>query len=139
MFVCLLKLPVRFFHLVDVEVYDTKMELDHLHPFPVVRLTALFPCRTTDAIQNIVFDVNADIEITADERLEAGRRRRLQTGSLVLTFTMKISYRTFSAFLDTATVTDRPFSEDGMRANYIQYLTINNGKTFIGDITSVSP
>lgn len=86
-----------------------------------------------------MFDVNADIEITADERLEARRHRRLQTGSFVLTFTMKISYRTFSAFLDTATVTDRPFSEDGMRANYIQYLTINNGKTFIGDITSVSP
>jgi len=107
--------------------------------FSVVRLTAPFPCRTTDAIQNIVFDVNADIEITADERLEAGGDRRLQTESLVLTFTMKISYRTFSAFLDTATVTDRPFSEDAMRTNYIQYLTTNNGKTFIGDVTSISP
>eukprot|EP00804_Cyclotella_cryptica_P019707 CCRYP_016470-RA/>CCRYP_016470-RA protein AED:0.00 eAED:0.00 QI:898/1/1/1/0.66/0.57/7/803/2196 len=92
-----------------------------------------------DAIQNIVFDVNADIEITADERLDAGGGRRLQSGSLILTFTMKISYHTFSAFLDTATVAERPFSEDSMRANYVQYLANNNGKTFIGDVTSISP
>lgn len=90
-----------------------------------------------DAIQNIVFDVNADIEITEHEQLVSADARRLE-GACVITFTTTISYHSYSAFLDAATVADRPFIDKEMRSNYIDYLMNNNGLTYIGNIASVS-
>jgi hypothetical protein len=63
----------------------------------------------------------------------------LGDGSLIITFTTAISYHTFSAFLEAETVVDRPFSEEEMRSSYIEYLEANNAKSFIGDVTSVTP
>lgn len=90
-----------------------------------------------DAIQNIVFEVTADIEITDVKELTAGGRRRLEDAN-VITFTTTISYHTYSAFLDASTVVDRPFFDNEMRSNYIAYLMTNNGVTYIGNVTSIS-
>ena len=90
-----------------------------------------------DAIQNIVFDVNADIEITEHAQLKPGERRKLED-AYVITFTTSISYHTYSAFLDSATVVDRPFIGEEMRSTYIEYLMTNNGATYIGNVARIS-
>lgn len=90
-----------------------------------------------DAYQNIVFGVNADIEITDHYQLTADGRRRLQD-AYVITFTTTISYHSKSAFIDAALVVDRPFIDEQMRSNYIDYLMTNNGETYIGQVSSIS-
>lgn len=90
-----------------------------------------------DAIQNIVFGVSAAIQITDNEQIAADGERRLQS-AMVITFTTTISYHTYSAFLDTTTVVDRPFMDEDMRSTYIDYLMTNNGVTYIGEVTSIS-
>lgn len=82
-----------------------------------------------DAIQNVVDDLSADIEITDQELIGS---------ALVITFTATISYHTKSAFLDSSMVADRPFTDEAMRSNYVDYLMTNNGVTYIGNITSIS-
>ena len=94
-------------------------------------------CVTIDAIQNIVFGVSAAIQITDNEQVTASGERRLQS-AMVITFTTTISYHTYSAFLDTATVVDRPFVDEDMRSTYIDYLMTNNGVTYIGEVESIS-
>lgn len=84
-----------------------------------------------------MLELSAEIEITDDKELTADGRRRLED-AYVITFTTTISYRTLSAFIDAATVVDRPFSDEGMRSNYISYLMTNNGVTYIGNVTSIS-
>ena len=88
-----------------------------------------------DAIQNVVDDVSADIEITDQQLIDSAGTRQ---SALVITFTTTISYRPKSAFLDVSIVVDRPFTDEAMRSNYIDYLMTNNGVTYIGNINSIS-
>jgi len=62
----------------------------------------------------------------------------LHAKAWVITFTTNISYRTRSAFLDTDIVTDRPFIDETLRSNYIEYLMMNNGVAYIGNVTNIS-
>jgi hypothetical protein len=55
---------------------------------------------STDAIHNIVFDVNPVIQIDDNELIGGG--------SLIMLFTTTISYHTVSMFFDANTVADRP-------------------------------
>lgn len=95
--------------------------------------------RGTDAIQNIVFDVATSIDITNVEPPPTRRRQRrtrsLQSDILILTFTMNLSYRSFSGAVDATTVSERPFS---MHADYIQFLRDNNAAKFVGNINDVT-
>ncbi|KAL9187796.1 hypothetical protein ACHAXT_006174 [Thalassiosira profunda] len=102
-----------------------------------------------DAIQNIVFDVICGVEIER-QALLGGRReerslrdrasdqRQLQEG-VVMTFTMTVSYRTFSSFIEADTVAERPFFDEEIRAGYVQYMIDSNAASHIGDISAVSP
>jgi hypothetical protein len=95
----------------------------------------------TDAIQNIVFDVAANIDITNVEPppTRRGRRSRaLQSGILLLTMTMNLSYKSFSDAVDAKTVSERPFLEETMRGDYIQFLYTNNAEKFVGSISDIS-
>ncbi len=98
--------------------------------------------RGTDAIQNIVFDVAASIDITNVEPPPTRRRelrtRSLQSDILVITFTMNLSYRSFSDAVDAKTVSERPFLEESMHADYIQFLRDNNAAKFVGNIYDVT-
>jgi len=95
-----------------------------------------------DAIQNIVFDVVCNIEISDQELLsvstEGASGRSLQDVSVILTFTTTISYRTFSESLTPDTVAERPFVDEHMRLDYVQFLSENNAAQFVGDVLGVS-
>jgi hypothetical protein len=98
--------------------------------------------RGTDAIQNVIFDVAASIDITSVEPPPTRRRelrtRSLQSDILVITFTMNFSYRSFSDDVDAKTVSERPFLEKHMKAEYIQFLHDNNAAKFVGNIYDVT-
>lgn len=99
--------------------------------------------RGTDAIQNIVFDVAASIDITSvdpppSRRLTRSRIRALQADILIITFTMNLSYKTFSNAVDAKTVAERPFLEESMIDDYIEFLDENNAQKFVGNIEDVS-
>ena len=99
--------------------------------------------RGTDAIQNIVFDVAASIDITSvdpppSRRLTRSKNRALQTDILIITFTMNLSYKTFSNAVDAKTVAERPFLEESMIDDYIEFLDENNAQKFVGNIEDVS-
>ena len=98
--------------------------------------------RGADAIQNIVFDVAASIDIVNIEPHPARRRRRgerrLQIDSVIITFTMNLSFRSFSNSIDAKTVSERPFLEESMHAAFVQFLSDNNAARFVGNITGVS-
>jgi len=94
---------------------------------------------TGDAIQNIVFDVEAEFEIDAEEPLTDDGRRELQSSSgVVVTFVMIITYRTFSSFLTPSAVAVRPFFDGDIRAGYVRFLEANNAAAHIGAVTGVS-
>lgn len=97
--------------------------------------------RGTDAFQNIVFDVSASIEITNVE-LPPTRRRGLGARSLqsviIITFTMNLSYRSFSNDLDAKIVSERPFFEESLHADFIQFLRDNNAARFVGEISDIT-
>ncbi len=98
--------------------------------------------RGTDAFQNIVFDVAASIEITNVEPPPTRRRgrgvRSLQSGILIITFTMNLSYRSFINDLDAKTVSERPFFEESMHADFVQFLRDNNAARFVGDVSDIT-
>eukprot|EP00986_Skeletonema_menzelii_P018277 scaffold26620_cov160-Skeletonema_menzelii.AAC.3 len=98
--------------------------------------------RGTDAFQNIVFDVSSSIDITNVEspptKRRRGRARRLQSGILIITFTMNLSYRSFSNDVDAKTVSERPFFEESMQADFVKFLRDNNAAKFVGDVSDVS-
>lgn len=91
---------------------------------------------------DIVFDVVCKVEITDEEQMATGAGgsdgRALQDTSLILTYNMQLSYRTFSSFLTVDTVAERPFFDEQMRSEYIQFLIDNNAVQFVGDILGVS-
>jgi len=97
--------------------------------------------RGTDAFQNIVFDVAASIDITNVESPPTRRERRarrLQSGILIITFTMNLSYRSFSNGVDAKTVSERPFLEESMHADFVQFLRDNNAARFVGDVSDIT-
>lgn len=100
-----------------------------------------------DAVQNIVYDVVASIAIEDEELLDTSysgsSRRTLQRGDyvegLIVTFTMTISYHTFSASIDLNTITNRPFFDEAMMSSYFKYMVAAGAAAHIGNIVSISP
>jgi hypothetical protein len=94
-----------------------------------------------DAVQNIVYDVVASISLEDGELLGGDSSRRvLQVEpGIIVTFTMTISYHTFSASIDLKTITNRPFYDEEMRANYLKYMVDAGAVTHMGNILNVSP
>jgi hypothetical protein len=99
-----------------------------------------------DGVQNIVYDVVANIVIESDELLGAGdsgkSQRSLQEGTaegLVVTFTLTLSYHSLSASIDVRTIANRPFFDEEMRSDYVGFLIAGGAATHMGNIFSVSP
>lgn len=100
-----------------------------------------------DGVQNIVYDVVATIVIDSEELLGAGGsgngRRELQgegaADGLIVTFTLTLSYHTFSATIDVNTIVNRPFFNEEMRYDYVDFLIAGGAATHMGNILSVSP
>jgi len=95
-----------------------------------------------DGVQNIVYDVVAGIVIESEELLGAGdsgnSRRELQ-GGLAVTFTLTLSYHTFSETIDVSTIANRPFFDEEMRSDYVDFMIAGGAASHIGNILSVSP
>ena len=66
------------------------------------------------------------------------RDGRLQSGILVISFTMNLSYRSFSNDVDAKTVAERPFFEESLQADFVQFLRDNGAAKFVGDVSDVS-
>ena len=128
-------------------------DLDHMGRTQFQMLTAAYveqffnyEGQGEDAIQNIVFDVVASVEINSQEPLNVRRGRlsslrELQSSGssgLIVTFTMTLSYRTFSSFITSNTVAERPFYDEDMRAKYIDFLVANGSVMHMGEISRVS-
>lgn len=111
-----------------------------------------------DAIQNIVFDVVCSVEIeyqvilgSRSRRGRSVRRalmdnvqrldetRALQGEGLIVTFSMTLSYRTFSSHITADTVAERPFFDEDIREGYLQFLIDNNALSHMGDVSGISP
>ncbi|KAL3769975.1 hypothetical protein ACHAW5_004787 [Stephanodiscus triporus] len=98
-----------------------------------------------DGVQNIVYDVVATIVIDSEELLGAGGsgngRRELQgdgaADGLIVTFTLTLRYHTFSATIDVNTIANRPFFNEAMRHDYVDFLIANGAASLF--ISSVSP
>ena len=56
-----------------------------------------------------------------------------------MTFTMTLSYRTFSANIWPSAVAKRPFIDNDIRDDYVGYAIANKAAAHIGDISNVSP
>lgn len=96
-----------------------------------------------DAVQNIVYDVVTSISLEDGELLGGDSSMRVLQGSvqpgIIVTFTMTISYHTFSASIDLKTITNRPFYDEDMRASYLKYMVDASAVTHMGNILNVSP
>jgi len=105
-----------------------------------------------DAIQNIVFDVVSQVEFNSQETLRQAtgsssratntrnnNLRALQNDDgIIVTFTMTISYRTFSPSIKSDTVSQRPFYDEDIRHEYVDFLETNGAFMHMGYITQVS-
>ena len=95
-----------------------------------------------DGVQNIVYDVVAGIVIESEELLgpgDSGNSRRELQGGLAVTFTLTLSYHTFSETIDVSTIANRPFFDDAMRSDYVDFMIAGGAASYIGNILSVSP
>jgi len=105
-----------------------------------------------DAIQNIVFDVVSQVEFDSQETLRQATgssratstrhnnlRRVLQNDDgIIVTFTMTISYRTFSPSIKSDTVSQQPFYDEDIRHEYVDFLEANGAFMHMGYISQVS-
>jgi len=51
---------------------------------------------------------------------------------------MNLSYRSFSNDLDAKTVSERPFFEESMHADFVQFLRDNNAARFVGEVSDIT-
>jgi len=51
---------------------------------------------------------------------------------------MNLSYRSFSNGVDAKTVSERPFLEESMHADFVQFLRDNNAAKFVGDVSDIT-
>ena len=143
-------------------------ELNHMGSTQFTMLTAAYVEQFfnhegvgDDAIQNIVFDVVCSVEIEYQVILGSSRSRRrgrsvrralitdnvqrldetraLQGEGLIVTFSMTLSYRTFSSHITADTVAERPFFDEDIREGYLQFLIDNNALSHMGDVSGISP
>jgi hypothetical protein len=99
-----------------------------------------------DGVQNIVYDVVANIVIESEELFGAGdsgnSQRSLQEGTangLMVTFTLTLSYHSLSASIDVSTIANRPFFDEEMRSDYVDFLIAGGAAAHMGTIFSISP
>ena len=121
---------------------------DHMGRTQYAMLTAAYveqfynsETKGEDSVQNIVYDVATSISLEDGELLGGDSSRRvLQVEpGIIVTFTMTISYHTFSASIDLKTITNRPFYDEDMRASYLKYMVDAGAVTHMGIILNVSP
>ena len=121
---------------------------DHMGRTQYAMLTAAYveqfynsETKGEDSVQNIVYDVATSISLEDGELLGGDSSRRVfqVEPGIIVTFTMTISYHTFSASIDLKTITNRPFYDEDMRASYLKYMVDAGAVTHMGIILNVSP